>query len=125
MMLETGKTYTQEITVTTKDTAITYGSGHLEVFATPAMVALMENTAVKCLEGLLEPDTDTVGIEMNVQHIKATAVGQKVSCKAILTGIDGRRIRFELEAWDDKGKIGQAIHDRFIINPVKFMDKLK
>lgn len=124
-MLETGKTYTQEITVTTKDTAITYGSGHLEVFATPAMVGLMENTAVKCLEGLLEPDTDTVGIEMNVQHIKATAVGQKVSCKATLTGIDGRRIRFELEAWDDKGKIGQAIHDRFIINPVKFMDKLK
>lgn len=124
-MLETGKTYTQEITVTTKDTAITYGSGHLEVFATPALVGLMENTAVKCLEGLLEPDTDTVGIEMNVQHIKATAVGQKVSCKATLTGIDGRRIRFELEAWDDKGKIGQAIHDRFIINPVKFMDKLK
>lgn len=124
-MLETGKTYTQEITVTTKDTAITYGSGHLEVFATPAMVGLMENTAVKCLEGLLEPDTDTVGIEMNVQHIKATAVGQKVSCKATLTGIDGRRIQFALEAWDDKGKIGQAIHDRFIINPAKFMDKLK
>lgn len=124
-MLETGKTYTQEITVTTKDTAITYGSGHLEVFATPALVGLMENTAVKCLEGLLEPDTDTVGIEMHVQHIKATAVGQKVSCKATLTGIDGRRIRFELEVWDDKGKIGQAIHDRFIINPVKFMDKLK
>lgn len=123
-MLETGRTYTQEITVTPKDTAIVYGSGKLEVFATPAMIGLMENTAIRCLEGLLEPDTDTVGIEINTKHTKATAVGQKVTCKATIIEIDGRRIRFELDAWDDKGAIGHAVHDRFIINPEKFMNKL-
>ena len=124
-MIEAGKTtFTQEITVEHKDTAAVYGSGKLEVFATPAMVALMENTAIRSLEGLLEPDTDTVVIEINTQHIKATAVGQKVTCKATVIEVDGRRIRFEIDAWDEKGQIGHAIHDRFVINPVKFMSKL-
>lgn len=124
-MVEVGKTtFTQEITVEHKDTAAVYGSGKLEVFATPAMVALMENTAIRSLEGLLEPENDTVGIEINTQHIKATAVGQKVTCKATVTEVDGRRIRFEIDAWDEKGQIGHAIHDRFVINPAKFMSKL-
>ena len=125
IMIEAGKnTFTQEITVTDRDTAAAYGSGKLEVFATPAMVALMENTAIRSLEGGLEPDTDTVGIAIDVQHVKATAVGQKVYCKATVTEIDGRRIRFEIEVWDDKGAVGHAIHERFVINPVKFMSKL-
>ena len=123
-MLELGKTHTHEITVTSKDTAAAYGSGKLEVFATPAMVALMENTAIRCLEGDLEPGTDTVGIEINTQHTKATGVGQLVSCKATIIEIDGRRIRFEIDAWDEKGPIGHAIHDRFIIYREKFMSKL-
>ena len=123
-MLETGITYKQSITVQPKDTAAVYGSGSLEVFATPAMVALMENTAVHCLKGHLEEGQDTVGIEINVKHIKATPVGDKVNCKAKVTEIEGRRIRFELEAEDEKGQIGYAIHDRFIIDPVKFMAKL-
>ena len=123
-MLETGITYKQSITVQPKDTAAVYGSGSLEVFATPAMVALMENTAVHCLEGQLEEGQDTVGIEINVKHIKATPAGGKVNCKAKVTEIEGRRIRFEIEAEDEKGQIGYAIHDRFIIDPVKFMAKL-
>lgn len=123
-MIETGKTYTQAITVTPKDTAIAYGSGKLEVYATPGMVALMENTAVRCLESMLEAGTDTVGIEINTQHTKASPVGAQVTCKATITEVDGRRIRFEIEAWDEKGPIGHASHDRFIINPEKFMSKL-
>ena len=123
-MLETGITYKQSITVQPKDTAAVYWSGSLEVFATPAMVALMENTAVHCLKGHLEEGQDTVGIEINVKHIKATPVGDKVNCKAKVTEIEGRRIRFEIEAEDEKGQIGYAIHDRFIIDPVKFMAKL-
>ena len=123
-MLETGITYKQSITVQPKATAAVYGSGSLEVFATPAMVALMENTAVHCLKGHLEEGQDTVGIEINVKHIKATPVGDKVNCKAKVTEIEGRRIRFEIEAEDEKGQIGYAIHDRFIIDPVKFMAKL-
>lgn len=112
------------VTVQPKDTAAVYGSDSLEVFATPAMVALMENTAVPCLKGHPEEGQDTVGIEINVKHIKATPVGDKVNCKAKVTEIEGRRIRFEIEAEDEKGQIGYAIHDRFIIDPVKFMAKL-
>ena len=123
-MLETGKSFIQDLTVQPKDTAAVYGSGKLEVFATPAMVALMENTAVRCLERDLEKGSDTVGIEINVKHLKASAVGAKVSCKATVTEIEGRRIRFTIEAWDEKGPIGYAVHDRFLIDPVKFMAKL-
>lgn len=123
-MIETGKTYEQQITVTAKDTALSHGSGHLEVFATPALVALMENTAVRCLEGQLEAGTDTVGIAIDVQHTKATGLGRKVSCKARITGVEGRKISFELEAWDEQGPIGHARHDRFVILPEKFMSKL-
>lgn len=122
--IETGKTFTQHIIVTPKDTAYAYGSGKLNVFATPALVALMENTAVKCLEGMLDSNSDTVGIEINTKHTKATAVGKKIFCKATITAVDGRRIHFQIEAWDDADKIGYAEHDRFIINPEKFMSKL-
>lgn len=123
-MLETGITYSQEFTVELKDTAAVYGSGKLNVLATPAMIAWMENTALKCIENELECGQDSVGIAINVKHIKATVVGKKVSCRAMVTEIDGRRIRFEVEARDEYGTIGTAIHDRFIIDPVKFMSKL-
>lgn len=123
-MLAPGLSYVQEITVEQKDTAAVYGSGKLNVLATPAMIALMENTALKCIEGELESGKDSVGIEINAKHIKATAVGKKVSCKATVTEVDGRRIRFELKARDESGTIGTAVHDRFVIDPVKFMSKL-
>lgn len=123
-MIETGKSFTQHIIVEHKDTAVVYGSGILEVFATPAMVGLMENTAMKCLSGMLDAGNDTVGIEINTKHIKATPVGKKVSCQATVSEVDGRRIRFDIEAWDESGKIGSAVHDRFIIDPEKFMSKL-
>lgn len=122
--IETGKSFTQHMVVENKDTASAYGSGKLNVFATPALAALMENTAVKCLEGMLDSNSDTVGIEIGIKHTKATPVGKKVFCKASITEVDGRRIHFQIEAWDDAGKIGYAEHDRFIINPEKFMSKL-
>lgn len=125
MEIQVGQTFTQEITVRHEDTAAVYGSGKLEVFATPALVALMENTAIRCLENKLDAESDTVGIEINVKHVKATTVGRPVHCKATISEIDGRRIRFEIEAWDDVATIGTAIHDRFVINPVKFMSKLQ
>lgn len=125
MEIQVGQTFTQEITVRHEDTAAVYGSGKLEVFATPALVALMENTAIRCLENKLDAESDTVGIEINVKHVKATPVGRPVHCKATISKIDGRRIRFEIEAWDDVATIGTAIHDRFVINPVKFMSKLQ
>ncbi len=124
MEIKIGHSFTQEITVQHKDTAAVYGSGKLEVFATPAMVGLMENTAIKCLEGMLEADSDTVGSEINTKHGQATAVGKTGTCQATLTEVDGRRSRVSSEAGAETAPIGSAIHDRFIINPEKFMSKL-
>jgi predicted thioesterase len=119
-----GKSFSQEMIVTHKDTAMIYGSGKLEVFATPALVGLMENTAFKCLKGMLEGGADTVGIAIEVKHVKATLVGKKVCCRATLVEVDGRRLRFSIEAWDEVATIGTAIHDRLIIDPENFMSKI-
>lgn len=123
-MITKGITFSQEMTVEQKDTAAVYGSGKLDVFATPAMVGLMENTAMRCLDGLLEKGDDTVGIEINVKHLKATLVGKKVWCTATITEVDGRRIVYAIEAKDETGIIGTAVHDRFIVNVEKFLSKL-
>jgi len=123
-MITTNLTYTQKIIVRKKDTALEMGSGSLEVFATPAMVALMENTSVRCIAENIEKGSDTVGILISTSHIKATGIGCKVWCKSTVINVEGKKISFEIEAWDEKGKIGVATHERYIINPEKFMAKL-
>lgn len=122
--LSEGLEYTQEIEITSKDTAKYYGSGNLEVFATPAMIALMENSAVRCISSNLEKGFDTVGIEINAKHTRATKVGLKVTCTARLVEIDGKRLLFEIKASDQDGPIGFASHKRYIIDPEKFMNRI-
>ncbi|MGB5990229.1 MAG: thioesterase family protein [Marinifilaceae bacterium] len=123
--LKEGLSFKQTITVETKHTAKTWGSGNLDVYATPAMVGLMENTALKCISEYIEEGNDTVGIEINTQHIKATLVGKEVSCEAVLTKVDGKKLFFEIKAWDEVGEIGSSKHTRFIINTEKFLNRLK
>ena len=123
MSLDKGLSFTQEITVGDKDTAIAHGSGKLPVFATPAMVAFMENTAVKCIENDLEKGLDSVGIQIDTKHIKATKVGKKVTCTASLIEVDGKKLSFQIEATDEDGPIGSSLHKRYIIDPVKFMER--
>ena len=106
MALEKGLSFSQEITVKENNTAIAHGSGSLPVFATPAMVAFMENTAVKCIANDLDKKLDTVGIQINTKHLKATKVGKKVTCTAKLTEVDGKKLTFEIEAADEDGPIG-------------------
>ena len=117
-------TYTQTITITDKDTAIILGSGKLPVFATPAMIALMENTAMKCVESNLDANSDTVGVFISAEHTKASVVGQQITCTAKVINYEGRKIDFEITASDEIAEIGKATHTRFIINPEKFMSKL-
>ncbi|RZT96032.1 putative thioesterase [Ancylomarina subtilis] len=123
MSLEEGLNFTQELTVEDNNTAIAHGSGKLPVFATPAMVAFMENTAVKCIEKGLDKGLDTVGIQIDTKHIKATKVGKKVTCTATLTKVDGKKLTFQIEATDEDGPIGSSLHKRYIIDPIKFMER--
>ena len=123
MALEKGLSFTQEITVTENDTAIAHGSGSLPVFATPAMVAFMENTSVECIANDLDKKLDTVGIQINTKHLKATKVGKKVTCTAKLTEVDGKKLTFEIEAADEDGPIGSSLHKRYVIDPIKFMER--
>ncbi len=107
-----------------KDTAKSFGSGLAEVFATPALVALMELTAYTSIESLLPPGYSTVGIQINVQHKKASLPGAIITCKSEVTHIDGKKIFFNLMAWDENGEIGSAEHIRYLINSEEFVQKL-
>lgn len=109
--------------VTKDKTAAVVGSGLLEVFATPAMIALMEQTASESVMGMLEDGTTTVGTKINVDHLSATPVGMEVYCISTLTAVDGRKLCFEIEAFDDEGLIGRAYHERFIVASERFMQK--
>jgi len=122
--LRTGITKLREKTVKPEDTAAHCDSGLIEVFATPAMVSFMEGTAYMSVQKYLPEGQITLGIEINVKHLKATPVGMKVFCESTLTGIDGKKLFFEIKVRDEKGEIGTATHIRYIVEAKKFMEKL-
>ncbi len=124
-MMETGKTYTVTTTVTEKDTALAVGSGTLQVLATPRMIALMEEAAMKCVaEQLADTDT-TVGTLMNTTHVKASAIGAEIKVTAELTAVDGRKLSFTVKAHQGDTLIGEGSHERFVVNIERFMSKLR
>lgn len=121
-----GDQYTQTICIREQDSAASMGSGTLPVFATPAMIAYMENTALKVVQSELPEGSDTVGIEINARHTKASPIGASITLTATLTEIEGRKLSFSIEAKDEKGDIvGSATHQRFIIDKERFLSKLK
>ena len=122
-MLEAGIKGTKEIMATNENTAKTMGSGTLDVFATPAMIALMENTAYESVASELEEGSGTVGTALNVKHVAATPVGMKVTCETELIKVDGRALTFSVKAFDEKGLIGEGEHERFIVFNEKFQAK--
>ena len=111
-------------TVTDVDTASHWGSGGLPVFSTPSLVGLMESAAVIALVGHLPPGQTTVGGHIDVRHLAATPVGMTVRARAELTTVDGRKLVFKVQAWDEVELIGEADHDRFIVDEAKFMAKV-
>lgn len=122
-MLKIGIKGKNEITVTNENTAATMGSGTLDVFATPAMIALMENTAYKSVAEELEEGSGTVGTALNVKHVAATPVGMKVICETELVKVEGRALTFSVKAFDETGLIGEGEHERFIVYNEKFQAK--
>ncbi|MCL4490030.1 MAG: thioesterase family protein [Chloroflexi bacterium] len=110
--------------VSDRVTAAAYGSGLVPSYATPAMIALMENASVEALKGRLEPGQTSVGIEVNVKHLAATPVGLRVRARAEVTAVDGRRISLKVEAWDEREKIGEGTHLRAVVDDARFKERL-
>ena len=115
-MMEKGLSAQSKVTVDGGNVAATMGSGDLQVFATPAMVALMENAAMKAVADHLPEGSTTVGAEMNVTHIVASAV---------LTEVEGRKLTFNVGARDAEGMIGEGVHVRYVVDREKFMSKVR
>ena len=122
-MLEIGMKGNAETVVTLDNTAKAFTSGALEVFATPAMISLMEETCWKMIQPELEEGLGSVGAKVNVSHMAPSAIGMTIMCEATLIEIDGRKLTFEVVCSDENGMIGMGTHERFIINNDKFMTK--
>jgi predicted thioesterase len=97
----------------------------MEVFATPAMIALMEQTAYNSVMSLLPEEWTTVGTELHIEHCKATPLSTKVRCESVLNKVEGRKLIFILTVYDEEDIIGKGTHVRCIVNTEKFLDKLK
>lgn len=122
-MLTVGLKGKEEVIVSETNSAKTMGSGTLDVFATPAMIALMEKTAWTSVAEHLDEGCGSVGTLLNVTHDAPTPLGMKVWCESELVEIDGRRLVFQVEAFDETGKIGGGRHERFVIQNEKFQAK--
>ncbi len=122
-MLGPGIKGEQKVEVVYENTATAVGSGVLEVFATPCMIALMEKAACDSVLPYLEEGDGTVGTELNIKHISATPIGMTVRCESELLEVDGRRLVFDVKAFDEAGLIGEGRHERFIVNNEKFQGK--
>lgn len=125
MAIEVGLKGRAETVVTEQNTASAVGSGLVPVFATPYMIALMENAAVNALLPALAGDEGSVGTHLDVSHDAATPVGMKVWAQAEVTAVEGKRISFTVAAFDEAGQIGRGTHQRFIIKPEKFLEKTR
>ncbi|MDR3189330.1 MAG: thioesterase family protein [Prevotellaceae bacterium] len=124
LTLKEGLQHVAEKVVTPEDTASQYGSGLVEVFATPAMVGLMENAAMSAVSPHLPQGYGTVGTAVCVTHVKATPVGMKVWGVATLVRVEGRRLQFEVAARDEQGEIGRGTHERCVVDIAKFTSKV-
>ena len=111
--------------VNANNVATVVGSGSVEVFATPAMIALMEKTANNSLRNYLPEDCVSVGVEINTKHIKASAIGKEIVCKSELIKVDGKKLFFNISAYEGEDMIGQASHTRVVVNKEKFLNNLK
>ncbi len=122
-MINVGIKGEKETSVNNSNTAKAMGSGDLEVFSTPCMIALMESASNDSVTSYLDEGQGTVGTLINIKHLAATPLGMKVCAKSELKEVDGKKLVFEVKAYDEVGLIGEGKHERFIINNDSFMQK--
>ena len=123
MSIEPGLRGRSETVVTEHNTANAVGSGLVPVFATPYMIALMENAAVNALTPYMKENQGTVGTRLDVSHDSATPIGMKVWAEAEVTAVDGKALTFAVTAYDEAGVIGKGTHNRFVITVDRFLAK--
>lgn len=119
--METGEKHTISHIVTHDDTAEVLGSGGLPVYSTPSMICLMEKASYELAE---RHGDKTVGTKVNISHLRACRPGTEVTATAEVLETDGRRLLFRVSVSDKEGIIGEGMHERFIIDPVRFMSRL-
>ncbi len=122
--MEAGIKNEKSIVVTDEVTASKVGSGLLPVYATPSMIALMEGTCAESVQPYLAEGEGTVGVSVDIKHIAATPVGMTVRCESLLKEVNGKKLVFEVNVYDEKGLVGTGIHKRAIINNEAFMARL-
>lgn len=122
--METGLTYSNTVQVNSTNTALALGSGDMEVFATPALVALMENAAMNAVKPVLPEGSTTVGAMIQTSHLKPSGLNEEVTATAELTEIEGRKLTFKVSASDSKGLVGEGTHIRYIVDRERFLSKL-
>jgi predicted thioesterase len=123
--LPIGRVGRSEIVVTDAHTAPRVGSGRVRVLATPVMINLMEAAALDCVEALLPDGHQSLGIKLDVSHHAATPVGMRVVATAKLLAVEGRRLKFEVEAHDEKESIGDGSHERVVVNVARFDERVQ
>jgi predicted thioesterase len=120
-MLKKDLSAEKRMIVSEKDTARSYGSGDVDVLATPVMIAMMENAAVACLEGILDEGHISVGTGIDIKHMAASPVGVEIVARATICSVDGRLLVFHVEAWDNIEKVGEGRHTRFLVEEARFL----
>ncbi|RLG78116.1 MAG: thioesterase [Thermoprotei archaeon] len=123
--LRPGLVCRKEFIVTPSHVAKVVGSGDVDVLSTPSMIAFMESAAMECVKNLLEPDVITVGIRVCVSHKAPVPIGEKIAVEAKLVGIDGRKLTFEVRAMFKDIVVGEGIHERYVIERSRFLEKVK
>ena len=121
--LKTGTLGEARSKVTEENTALKFGSGSVSVFATPAMIGLMEKASINCVDRYLPDGFASVGTKVDIKHIAATPVGMEVIAEAELIEVDGRKLKFKVSAYDGNEKIGEGTHSRYIVELDDFIDR--
>ena len=123
--LRPGLTGTASVIVTADRTAAALGSGNVDVYSTPSLIALLEAAAINAFAGHLPDGQTSVGTALNIKHLAATPVGMTVNATATLTTIDGRRLVFDVSASDEVELISEGTHERFIVNQERFEERVR
>lgn len=123
--LVTGLSGESQTVVEKANTAKHLGSGGVEVFATPEMVRLMERAGVAAVDHLLPEGQRTVGVHLDVKHLAATPPGMTVTARAELVAVEGRRLTFRVEAFDEVEKVGEGTHRRYVIDVARFQQRVE